>query len=68
MTAPGFITLTVAEQRTPLYLAVDQVASFVAYDRYRPNYISWVATKDGNRYQVEESTTAIAELISAAAA
>ena len=66
MPAPGFVELTAAQQETALFLAVDQIASFVAYDRYRPNYLSWVATKDGQRYQVTESTDTIAGLIRAA--
>lgn len=61
-----FIKLSAADSRLDIHIAVDQIASFVAYDRYRPNYISWVATKDGNRYQVTQSTDEIAALIAAA--
>ena len=66
MNTPGFIKLQTADGRKPIYLAVDQIASFVAYDQYRPNYIAWVATKDGNRYQVVENTDDIAAMIAAA--
>lgn len=59
----GFIKLHTSEGQMALHLAVDQIAAFVAYDRYRPNYLSWVTTKDGSRYQVTENTDAIAELI-----
>lgn len=61
----GFIKLETADG-TSLHLAADQIASFVAYDRYRPNYLSWITTKDGSRYQVRENTDRIAELIAAA--
>lgn len=62
----AFIKLSAADSRLDIHIAVDQIASFVAYDRYRPDYISWVSMKDGGRYQVAESTEQIAAMIAAA--
>ena len=61
-----FIKLSAADSRLNVHVAVDQIASFTAYDRYRPNYISWVVMKDGTRYQVAENTDEIAAMIAAA--
>lgn len=61
----GFIKLR-TETNTDLHLAVDEIASFRVYDRYRPNYLSLVTMKGGEIYQVVESTDTIAEQIQAA--
>ena len=61
-----FIKLTEADSRLDIHIAVDQIASFTAYDRYRPHGISWLAMKDGTRRQVSESADEIAARIAAA--
>ena len=58
--ATGFVALRLSDGEKPLHLATDQIASFSAYDRYRPNYLSWVTTKGGDRFQVIESADEIA--------
>lgn len=58
-----FIKLHAADSRLDIHIAVDQIASFVAYDRYRPHGISWISLKDGSRYQVCQSPDEIAALI-----
>lgn len=60
-----FIKLTEADSRLDIHIAVDQIASFVAYDRYRPQGISWLTLKDGTRRQVAESADEIAARIAA---
>lgn len=61
----GFIKLRLVDGHgeRPLFLAVDQIASIAAYDAYRPNYRSWITTKDGMRYQAIESAAEVAAAI-----
>jgi hypothetical protein len=61
----GFIKLR-TESNTDLHLAVDEIASWRPYDRYRPNYLSMVTMRAGEVYQVVENTNTIAERIEAA--
>lgn len=58
----GFVQLTTIDQ-VPRYVAVDQISTFVARDRFRPTYQSQMTLKTGETFTVEEGTVRIAELI-----
>jgi hypothetical protein len=61
-TPPGFVLLHAHEHRTPIYLAIDEIGRFTAYDPYRDDGSNLV-TSDGARLHVYERTDEIAQLI-----
>ena len=59
----GFVRLQTFEPRLPLYVAIEEIARFSPYDRFRCNGSAIVVTNDGERHHVSESADVIAQLI-----
>lgn len=59
----GFVRLQTFEHRLPLYIAIEEIARFLPYDRFRPNGSATLVTNDGERHHVSESADEIAHLI-----